>query len=36
MRVLSKLDLCDAEKVVKETYHEDGPGRPPRKPMGHL
>ena len=33
--ILSKLNLCDIEKVVKEAYHkEDGPGRPPRKPMG--
>ena len=32
--ILSKLNLYDVEKVVKETYHEDGPGRPPRKPMG--
>src|SRR3990170_6855143 len=32
--ILSKLNLYDVEKVVKETYREDGPGRPPRKPMG--
>jgi transposase len=33
--ILSKLKLDDIEKVVKEAYHkEDGPGRPPRKPMG--
>ena len=33
--LLSKLNLDDIEKVVKEAYHkEDGPGRPPRKPMG--
>jgi transposase len=33
--LLSKLDLDDIEKVVKGAYHkEDGPGRPPRKPMG--
>jgi len=33
--ILSKLNLDDIEKVVKEAYHkEDGPGRPPRKPMG--
>jgi len=31
--ILSKLNLYDVEKVVKETYHEDGQGRPPRKPM---
>jgi transposase len=32
--ILSKLNLYDIEKVVKEAYHKDGPGRPPRKPMG--
>jgi len=33
--ILSKLNLDDIEKVVKEAYHkEDSPGRPPRKPMG--
>jgi transposase len=33
--ILSKLNLDDIEKVVKEAYHkEDGSGRPPRKPMG--
>ena len=33
--LLSKLDLDDIEKVVKEAYHkENGPGRSPRKPMG--
>jgi transposase len=33
--LLSKLNLDDIEKVVKEAYHkEDCPGRPPRKPMG--
>lgn len=32
--ILSKLDLDDIERVVKGTYHQDGPGRPPRKPVG--
>jgi transposase len=33
--ILSKLNLDDIERVVKEAYHkEDGSGRPPRKPMG--
>lgn len=33
--ILSKLNLDDIEKVVKEAYHkEDSPGRPPRKPIG--
>jgi transposase len=33
--ILSKLNLDDIEKVVKEAYHkEDSPGRSPRKPLG--
>ncbi|MGA2309822.1 MAG: transposase [Candidatus Bathyarchaeia archaeon] len=33
--ILSKLGLDDIAKVVKKAYHkEDGPGRPPRKPIG--
>jgi len=32
--ILSKLDLDDIEEVVWEPYHKDGPGRPPRNPMG--
>jgi len=33
--ILSKLNLDDIERVVKEAYHKkDEPGRPPRKPMG--
>jgi transposase len=33
--ILSKLNLDDIERVVKEVYHEeDGQGRPPKKPMG--
>ena len=32
--ILSKLDLGDIEEVVWEPYHTDGPGRPPRNPMG--
>jgi len=32
--VLSKLNLDDIEEVVWEPYHKDGPGRPPRNPMG--
>jgi hypothetical protein len=32
--ILSKLNLDDIEKVVKEAYHpKDDPGRPPRKPI---
>ena len=30
--VLSRLD--DLEEVVWEPYHKDGPGRPPRNPLG--
>ena len=33
--ILSKLNLDDIARVVKEAYHkEDGVCRPPRKPMG--
>jgi hypothetical protein len=33
--ILSKLNLDDTERVVKEAYHKEGcTGRPPRKPMG--
>ena len=33
--ILSKLNLDDIEKVVKQAYHkENSPGRPPRKPIG--
>jgi len=32
--ILSKLNLDDKEDVVWEPYHMNGPGRPPRNPMG--
>ena len=32
--ILSGLNLDDVEEIVWEAYHRDGPGRPPRKPMG--
>lgn len=32
--VLSGLSLDDVEGVVWEPYHRDGPGRPPRNPLG--
>jgi len=32
--VLSGLGLDDLEEVVWEPYHKDGPGRPPRNPLG--
>jgi len=32
--LLCTLNLDDVEKVVSEAYHQDGPGRPPRKPVG--
>jgi hypothetical protein len=32
--LLCTLNLDDVEKAVSEAYHQDGPGRPPRKPVG--
>lgn len=32
--ILSKLDLHDIEKTISQPYHEVGPGRPPRSPLG--
>ena len=32
--VLSRLDLDEIEEIVWEPYHRDGPGRPPRSPLG--
>jgi len=32
--ILSRLDLDDIEEMVWEPYHKDGPGKPPRNPMG--
>ncbi len=31
---LSKLNLDDIEKTIHEAYHQEGPGRPPRSPLG--
>ncbi len=31
---LSKLNLDDIEKTIQEAYHQEGPGRPPRSPLG--
>ena len=31
---LSKLNLDDIEKTLQEAYHQKGPGRPPRSPLG--
>jgi len=31
---LSKLNLDDIEKTIQEAYHQEGPGRPPRNPLG--
>jgi len=31
---LSKLNLNDIEKTIQEAYHQKGPGRPPRSPLG--
>jgi len=32
--ILHSLNLDDIEEVVSEAYHQDGAGRPPRKPIG--
>ena len=32
--ILSSLNLDDIEEVVNEAYHQEGAGRPPRKPIG--
>jgi transposase len=32
--ILSILDLDDIEETVSQPYHETGPGRPPRNPLG--
>ena len=32
--VLRRLNLDDIEEVVSEAYHQEGAGRPPRKPIG--
>jgi hypothetical protein len=30
--ILRNLNLDDIEEVVSEAYHQEGAGRPPRKP----
>jgi len=32
--ILSMLDLDDIEDTVSQPHHDDGPGRPPRNPLG--
>jgi hypothetical protein len=32
--ILSKLDLHDIEEIITQPYHREGPGRPPRSPLG--
>ena len=32
--ILSKLDLHDIEEIIIQPYHQEGPGRPPRSPLG--
>ena len=32
--ILSKLNLDNIEKTISQPYHECGPGRPPRSPLG--
>jgi len=31
---LSKLNLDNIEKTIHTAYHQEGPGRPPRNPLG--
>jgi transposase len=31
---LFKLNLDDIEKTIQEAYHQEGPGKPPRNPLG--
>jgi len=32
--ILSKLDLHDIEETITQPYHQTGPGKPPRSPLG--
>jgi transposase len=32
--ILSMLDLDNIEKTISQPYHDTGPGRPPRSPLG--
>jgi hypothetical protein len=32
--ILRSLNLDNIEEVVSEVYHQEGAGRPPRKPIG--
>ena len=32
--ILRSLNLDDIEEAVSEAYHQEGAGRPPRKPIG--
>jgi len=32
--ILSKINLDNIEKTIKEPYHQTGAGRPPRNPLG--
>jgi hypothetical protein len=32
--ILRSLNLDNIDKVVSEAYHQEGAGRPPRKPIG--
>jgi len=32
--ILSMLDLKDIEQTISQPYHQEGPGRPPRRPLG--
>ena len=33
---LSKLNLDNIEKTIHTAYHQEGPGRPPRSPVGEM
>lgn len=32
--ILSMLNLQDIEQTISQPYHQEGPGRPPRRPLG--
>lgn len=32
--ILSKLNLQNIEQTISQPYHQEGPGRPPRRPLG--
>jgi len=32
--ILSRLNIQDIEQTISQPYHQEGPGRPPRRPLG--